>query len=330
MKKIIFIAVLLIYSFANAFGQESDCTSGDRLKSTILFYSSEGEQSVDSVFTVADGTKVIFRGGNLLYQPKTGIYKIADEQYDYVGGQGVASVDDNVTNPTTELYNQGTLYYVDDKGVRQRCTNSLSSGYQGWIDLHKFYVLDSADHADSFIIGGKEYRTLTEAEYTYLFFTRPNAKSLRGRARIKLGNRGGSRNDSIINGFILLPDNWNPSILPNKQFIADITPSNGNTYYTDNVFTREEWKILEKQGAIFLPAGGSVDKGGNTAKKCNRSGFYWLTTAPDGSHAITLEFGGYYYKDAAHPDGRPGDPSYVRNKNKEERRLIRLVEVVTE
>ena len=172
------------------------------------------------------------------------------------------------------------------------------------------------------ILDGKEYRTLTRAEYTYLFFTRPNAKSLRGRARIRLGNRGGSRNDSVINGYILLPDNWNPSILPNKQFKTDITASNGNTYYTENVFTKEEWKILEKQGAIFLPAGGSVDKGGKEAKKCNRSGFYWLTSAND-TQAITLEFGGYYW------NGRPGDPSYLQ-KNKEERRLIRLVEVVSE
>ena len=327
MKKIIFVIGFLICSFANAFAQESECTSGDRLKSTILFYSSKEEQSVDSVFTVADGTKVIFRGGNLMYQPKTGIYKIADEQYDYVGGQGVASVNDDVSNPTSELYNQGTLYYEGDNGTRLRCTNngdSIKSGtYMGWIDLHKFYVLDSAISANSIIIDGKEYRTLTEAEYTYLFFTRANAKSLRGRARIRLGNRGGSYNDSIINGFILLPDNWNPSILPNKQFKPDESASNDNTYYTENIYTREEWKILEKQGAIFLPAGGSVDKGQKVAKKCNRSGFYWLTAA-DGTHAVTLEFGGYYY------NGRPGNPSYVRNKNKEERRLIRLVEVVSE
>lgn len=327
MKKIIFVIGFLICSFATAFAQESECTSGDRLKSTILFYTSDGEQSVDSVFTVGKGTKVIFRGGNLLYQPGTHTYKIADEQYDFIGGRGAASVNDAEENPNSnkDTLVSGTLYYTDLAGVRQKCSNHLdslySTTYMGWRDLHKFYVLDGILDK-SITIDGKEYRALSESEYTYLFFTRPNAKSLRGRARIKLGNRGGSTNDSIINGFILLPDNWNPSILPNKQFKSDVTD---NTYYTDNVYTRNEWKILEKQGAIFLPAGGSVDNEGSKdrfSKKCNRSGFYWLT-ATDATHARTLEFGGYYY------NGRPGNPSYY-TKNKGESRLIRLVQVVTE
>ena len=73
------------------------------------------EGVVDGLFTVtAGGAKVRFSQGNLQYQPSSGIWRFATNQWDYVGDEALGNVYEN--------------------GVK--CNNKLiSSSYSGWIDL---------------------------------------------------------------------------------------------------------------------------------------------------------------------------------------------------
>ena len=141
----------------------------------------------------------------------------------------------------------------------------------------------------------ESFRTPTEAEYDSLFFSRKNAAELRGRARIVLkgigtDDKGKAKPDTLVNGYILLPNNWDPKVWPYTTFISDAA---GCYYYKDNIISEGEWKLLEVQGAIFLPAAGGMRKDGGHLNP-NRSGYYWTSTAATDKEikAYHIEFGG--------------------------------------
>ena len=98
----------------------------------------------------------------------------------------------------------------------------------------------------------------------------------------------------------------------------------GCWYYKDNIFTADQWNVLEKQGAVFLPAGGGVSWNGSSydfGQKYNRSGFYWTDTKIQNGNGedrgTTMEFGGY--------SNTSNDlPIFVQREIVNERRGIRL------
>ena len=85
---------------------------------------------------------------------------------------------------------------------------------------------------------------MTEDEWDYVVFNRPNASSLRGVAQV-----------NGVNGLILLPDSWTcPS---GVTFKAGFHSNFGADYYaTYQSFTADHWSKLESAGAVFLPAVG--------------------------------------------------------------------------
>ena len=159
------------------------------------------------------------------------------------------------------------------------------------------------------------FRTPTLTEATYLFGGRPHAHELRARARIRIPGAPG-KPDTLINGVILLPDDWNPAILPaDFSFKSD---ADGCEFYSDNEYTSTVFDMyLEPQGAIFLPAAGGMS--GQTSIKCNRSGYYWGATPCESNAGRTydLQFGGY-------------DASGVIHSDQTERRYCRAVRLVAE
>ena len=159
------------------------------------------------------------------------------------------------------------------------------------------------------------FRTPTEAEAAYLLNLRPHAKELRARARIRLPGAPG-KPDTLINGLILLPDDWDPTILPpGFSFKSDAA---GCALYSDNEYTSTVFDMyLESQGAIFLPAAGGMS--GQSSIKCNRSGFYWSATPSlkESGTSCDLQFGGY-------------DASGKAEMKQTERKYCRAVRLVAE
>lgn len=341
MRKIFFILTFLICSICT-FGQE--CAQTDIQQAYIAFSTNAEIVISEAIYSVQDSVKVKFALGNLMYRPSTGEWKLADRQYDFVGGQFYGTTEGS-DKCTPELH-EGDFYgcvYVD--GVRSRNTDMDKTGganghtycnprwtgnYEGWIDLFHFdsTAIDSAkslrliNNRDSII-----YRTPTEGEFAYLIGgkikgtnryipSRPNAAALRGRGRILLDN------GDFVNGLILLPDSC-PG-MPLDSCILRYIPSGktfksdtiGTNSYCDNVFTEAEWRFIEGQGALFLPAAGSGKK--NSNNKYNRSGYYWTST-DNGTKATSFEFGGYEFSDGYSYYG--GNPNVTKN---EEFRAIRL------
>ena len=250
------------------------------------------EGVVNGQFSIAEDRKVYFSQGNLQYQASTNTWRFATHQWDWVGYM------DNYGN----YY--GTMY--------GNSNNSVSSTYEGWIDLFgwgtsgynhgaisyqpwstdthndQYYAYGSYNN-NLFDYSGKadwgynpisdggnqenQWRTLTYSEWYYLIYER-NCPYRFAFATV---------ND--VKGVILLPDNWSASIYglskPNDY-------SNGK--YADNIISELDWYTLEWHGAVFLPAAGTRSGG-----YCSMysDGSYWGSTYSESGTAHSLTMGNY-------------------------------------
>ena len=214
------------------------------------FETLEGNVYAIGKFSVSNTKKVAFSSGNLQYQASTKKWRFAENQWDYIGG----------------------------------ANSNISSSYSGWIDLFGWGTGDnptksssSVDAYDYFSDWGKNkinneapntWRTLTKDEWNYLFEGRQNSHSLYGTATV-----------NNVFGLIILPDDWNE---PNLSFTSSTKE------WEDNVYSTAEWKELEYEGAVFLPAAGRRD--GSYVYKVQDWGFYWSATEDNSGSAYYLDF----------------------------------------
>ena len=224
-------------------------------------------------FSVAKANQVFFAHGNLIHHPSGGVWRLATNQYDIEG--------DN--NSKIARYCE---YFID---------------LFGWGTAEKPYESSTytSDYPTVFTDWGTNtiandysmtWRTLTAAEWEYVFERRANADSLFG-----FGSVNGT------NGLILLPDGWT---LPAGSTFVPGT-ENGfvdkGTYYqctgdayASNSYTESQWAPMEKAGAVFLPAAGS--RWSKNVSEVNEKGYYWSATPAeeDGkAHYIYFRSNGY-------------------------------------
>lgn len=208
------------------------------------------EGALKGKFSVSATNQVYFSQGNLQYQASTDTWRFAENQYDMIG-------DDN---------------------------KNISSTYGGWIDLfgwgtsgtdYKPY-LSSQETSDYYnganLEGNKDWgynkisnggneeelwRTLSADEWMYLLNSRKDA--LKREATV-----------NEVKGLILLPDNSSISLV--------------------DTYTLDEWKAIETEGAIFLPAAGR--RYGTAMHTVGEFGEYWTSTISTTSdvNALNLEF----------------------------------------
>lgn len=198
-----------------------------------LYRRSIGE--LDGLFSVAPDKQIRFSKGNLQYNPAARTYRFADEQYNTIG--------------------------LDN-------TNSKES-YSGWIDLFGWATSGHRGKTPTYFAANSDYygngkrnidgtpydwgvnnaisnggdtkgqwRTPTVNELTYLFTRRSNAQHLMALATIE-----------NTNGILILPDDW-------LERGLDTLKS-----YLSYHFTLQEWKLIERAGAVFLPAAGYCSGG---------------------------------------------------------------------
>ena len=227
------------------------------------------EGALRGKFSISSTKQIQFSKGNLQYQASTDTWRFAENQWDTIG----------IAN------------------------KNISESYDGWIDLFGFSTgnkpTERSQYYDNYETtfnhdwganaisnGGNEpnhWRTMSPDEWAYIFHDRANAKS-----RLGLGKVNG------VNGFILLPDDWEKPI--SMEFASCAvkgfeTQWNGNPkicmyydesvyadHYPDNVYTSEEWQVMEQAGAVFFPAAG-LRYNGTSIQYVNSRGHYWTTTA---------------------------------------------------
>ena len=117
---------------------------------------------------------------------------------------------------------------------------------------------------------GTDWRTLTKAEWDYLFNTR-TASKVNGTDNARYTEATINTNGTSVNGVILFPDG------------ATIAAGEATTWGNINSksswgtkCTTAQWSALEAKGCVFLPAAGYRD--GSTVSNAGSNGRYWSSS----------------------------------------------------
>ena len=154
-----------------------------------------------------------------------GIWRFAPEQYEYVG-QDNENI--SATYPKwIDIFGWGT-------GSNPTLTDASDYEYLNFVDWGTNAVSNGGNSMNI-------WHTLTNAEWSYIFYFRPDAES-----KCSIGNVNG------LVGLIILPDNWS---LPigcsfNCGFSEDYDD------WSHNIYTIAKWTDMEAAGAVFLPCSG--------------------------------------------------------------------------
>lgn len=234
---------------------------------------------IQAAFSVSDSKQVYFSQGNLQYQASTNTWRFAEHQYDMIG-----SDNSNISSSCSgwiDLFGWGTSGWNSGANAYQPYSTSKNprdyypgGGYTN--NLTGTYANADWGVYNKISNGGNQaglWRTLTKDEWQYLISGRAQASRLMGQGRV-----------DNVNGLILLPDGWEtPSSV---KFTYD--PVN----YSTNVYSLDEWTVMESYGAVFLPAAGYRD--GADVYSVGSDGYYWSSSAYDDNYAYCLYFDGSY------------------------------------
>lgn len=247
-------------------------------------FTHEGSDDVPQhSFSVADGQLVSFSPGNLQFcttgshataeGTASGTFRFAEHQYDYLGQANAAVSDTN--SGWIDLLTWGSSgWHVSpcsekdgDYDIESLCG---SEAYADW----GVYNAIGSDAPGT-------WRTLTRAEWDYLI-NRRAASTVDGTdsARYAEATVCG------IKGLILFPDRFErPEPIDS---IVGINLNSFTLHFADNVYTAEQWALMEKAGAVFLPAAGF--RGGTWLSTIGEGGSYWASTCNADRQAYALLF----------------------------------------
>ncbi len=214
-------------------------------------------------FSVSTTKQVVFAPGNIQWHPKDSVWRFAPNQFDWCG------------NANLEMGNPDYDGWVD---LLEWSIEGNNFGATAQYDTLLYCDKEFLDWGNLFPAAEKWY-TLSKEEWNYLLSTRPDATDKYGIAMI---------GDTL--GMIILPDEWEAPA--GVEFVAQNTPTSELWDYADmiddsydhyrvkkdsmsaNLFTEEDWAMLEANGAVFLPFAGRRSGGfGNyTNTKCETTG----------------------------------------------------------
>ena len=249
----------------------------------IAVFNSYKEKEFTKEFSISDTSKIIFSQGNLQYRACDNVWRFAENQYDMVGAgnENISATYEGFI----DLFGWGTSGYHND-------SDEFNTQYQPYatsksdVDLtnNRYGYGPSLNQTDKNLVKssanydwgvyntirnrGKEnrWRTLTQNQWFYLINSRAKAAEKWFRGSV-----------NGVSGIILLPDEYAETTIPYTT---------GVTNFTTNSFSSNEWDVMEKEGAVFLPAAGS--RSGTTYTAGTAS--YHSTTARDSARNYITHF----------------------------------------
>ena len=230
-------------------------------------------------FSVSATQKVQFSQGNLQYQASTGTWRFAENQYDFVGDASSGNVYENSVKCNNANISSTYTGWIDLFGWATSGNSASGTRYQPWESstVANQYGNLSQSGAGEWDASKSDWgqnmtgtwRTLTKDEWVFLINQRTNASSLRTLATV-----------NSVPGLIIMPDGWTASIVS-----LTITTSN----YTSNNINLTNWRKLEEQGCVILPAAGR--RSGMNVNVIGLRGFYWSSSASDTNQAYNFAIG---------------------------------------
>ncbi len=243
------------------------------------------EGVLSGTFSVAYNKKIRFSQGNLQYQASTDTWRFAANQWDYEGHRNEEIDPDNVG--WIDLFGWGT------SGYNKKYPFMISRRFADYVPGERNIANTKYDWGFYNPIsngGNKEklWRVLTNNEWRYLFCKRKNASSLFTFATV-----------AGVKGLVVLPDDWKKpagvnfelSINKGMKYIGDDEYINNvpkTSLFDHNVLSINAWRILEENGAVFLPAAGGRDYA--NVFEVQLCGFYWSSTHLDEGEAYMVGF----------------------------------------
>ena len=228
------------------------------------------EGAINGKFSVSSTKQVYFAKGNLQFTRtstsvawSTGKFSFMDNQYDYIE---TSTVSGNYANETAiGLFGWATSNINTPKtNTNYLPTNTnntsasygsgITSGNVNWSDNDNAFA--NYDWGENTADLGTGWRTLTTAEWQYLFNTRTNASNLRTWATV-----------NGVKGMILMPDGWTA---------GGVSLTVGTGFGTNDINTTD-WATLEGQGCVFLPAAGYRYIA--SLSDVRSRGYYWSSTS---------------------------------------------------
>ena len=220
-------------------------------------------------FSVSADKQVKFSQGNLQYKASENLWQFAPQQTDTIGGGNV-----NIS-PTydgwIDLFGWGT-------GNNPTLATTNNANYAVFTDWGVNAISNGGNTANA-------WRTLTAAEWEYLFRGRTNAEQLFSTGMV----------DGVF-GCIILPDDWTaPEGITFNSIITSASWNEEKGDYTDphvcvlanyNHFSASEWEQMEEAGAVFLAAAGV--RNGERIEAKNMYGKYWASPAGDETIARSI------------------------------------------
>ena len=217
-------------------------------------------------FTVAEGKRITFSGGNLQYTQSTQAWAFAEHQYDMLGD---ANVNGSTLADKIDLFGWSGSTATAKWGI-------------GTSQSHSDYSGDFADWGTNTIgtDAPDTWRTLTIDEWQYLFMhTRWTMAKVNGTL-----------------GFMLLPADFVASAGLTISILGDGNMSDAyknfsESDYSANVYTASQFSQLESAGVVFLPCAGFHR--GSSVGNVGSVGYYWSATPCDTDRAGYVYFGSW-------------------------------------
>ncbi len=229
---------------------------------------------ITGVFSVSESKIVAFSKGNLQYRPSDGKWRFAGHQWDYgnngwldLFGWGTSGV-----NPGNGNYYQ-PWETASDKNYGPDADLTRTNDWGVNIRAFEYFRPKEVDG---------EFRTMTEAEWTYLLDTRTTKSGHRWfTGTLKWGQNAGESTA----GLFLLPDKfvWHESYGPEP---TDAQYDHVTTGYTVNNTVGARFDKLEAAGVVFIPYAGQREE---TTMSGQGTALYLWTRSIDDATAGTAK-----------------------------------------
>lgn len=232
---------------------------------------------IDAQFTVASGRTVKFSRGNLQYKGTTGMFRFAENQYDYVGKAAGNTAPSASQAAWIDLFGWGTSEY-DNKYPYMTSENDgdyVNSNLDG--TNYDWGVYNKQSNQNKIEGGGKhDWRVLTIDEWRYLFNERTTTS----------GHRYAKATVCSKAGVILLPDNWSDGTYTLSNY------NDGGAGFGSNNINTTDWATLEAAGCVFLPA--AMFRIGTMVYDTYGMNLYWSSTIDGDGYPYDVDFGSGY------------------------------------
>ena len=203
-------------------------------------------------FTInPSNNKVYFSKGNLKYNGSA--WSFFDNQYDYLG---------TYSSTNWDLFGWSTSKTTYGKST-SKSNGDYSGDFKDWGNLA---ITNGGNAANS------GWRTLTSAEWTYLFNTRESGSTVFGTSNARYAHATINTDGTGVNGMILFPD----GVTIATTEVSTAGTVNGTSAWGTKC-TSAQWTALESKGCVFLPAAGGRD--GSSVYSAGSYGLYWSGTA---------------------------------------------------